>query len=131
MKLIIVLCIIVLMLFGMQYGQPMLFWAALMLLLADILGGYVSALFSFIWDVLNGLFDTGKEEYAELEATKTKYVSGKKFIEDGLGRTGKAVGKGEKAKADGKRIKEERQDGEIVHTAASDFLTGLGKIFKK
>ena len=112
-------------------GNSLLAAIVFMLIVADMLGGIAGGFISSIWNILTGLRQIGDDEYKELEGAKTKYYSGMKFFEEGITRSAKAVGKGEGAKAQGKKIKDERDSAEIIHTAVSDFMAGLGKILKK
>ena len=126
--LVLLLALLVIFVFsGFMLGAYLVFF----LLLADIFGGIITGFFSFIWGVGGGLAETAKEEAEEAGKAKVKYTSGKKFFEEGLTRTAKAIGKGEVAKAQGKKIKDERDDAEKIHTFVSDFMEGIGKILKK
>ena len=131
MQLILIISLLALIGFFLYAGMASAATIIFILLLVDIAGGYITAFLGFIWRIITGIADTGKGEFDELEKTKTNYPQGKKFLEDGLSRTGKAIGKGEAAKASGKKIVEKRPDGEVVHDSISDFLNGIGKLFKK
>ncbi len=131
MQLILILALLGLIAFFLQAGMSLAAIIVFLLLIADILGGYVSAFLSFLWALWNGLLETGSAEFDELEKTRTHSPAGKKFLEEGLSRTGEALGKGEAAKSEGKRVTDKRPAPESVHTAISDFMTGLGKLFRK
>ena len=131
MQLILIAALVALILYFVQAGMALPAMMLFILLIVDIVGGYVSKFLSFLWTLASGVAETGKYEFDELEKTSSKAPAGKKFLEEGLLRTGKAIGKGEAAKAQGKKIAEKRPDGEVVHTAISDFLDGVGKLMKK
>ncbi len=110
--------VILLVLFFIVLGTNVI-WAALplgILLLAEVFG------------IISGLFKT---ELKEMEKAEPNPPEGLKFVEKGLSRTGKALGKGEKARKQGKRIKEDREAFGIMGEAADDFFDGIEKIFKK
>jgi len=112
------LMIILLVLFFIVLGKNIL-WAVLplgILVLAEVFG------------IISGLFKT---ESNEMEKAEPKPPEGLKFVEEGLSRTGKAFGKGEKARIQGKRIKDDREAFGIMGEAADGFFDGLGKLFKK
>lgn len=131
MQLILILALLGLIAFFLQAGNSLAAIIVFLLLLVDILGGYVSAFLTFLWALWKGLLETGSAEFDELEKTKTHSPAGKKFLEESLLRTGKALGKGEAAKSQGKRITDKRPAPEAVHTGISDFMAGLGKLFRK
>jgi len=81
-----------------------------------------------VFGIISGLFKT---ELKEMDKAEPKPPEGKKFIEKGLSRTGKALGKGEKARMEGKRIRDDRELFSVAGKAAGDFFGGIEKIFKK
>ncbi|MCR4334964.1 MAG: hypothetical protein NUV57_00315 [archaeon] len=112
------LMIVLLIIFFLVLGKNII-WAALplgILVLAEVFG------------IISGLFNT---ELEEMNKSNPKTPEGLKFIGDGLSRTGKALGKGEKAKMQGKKIKDTRDDFEKAGDAADGFFDGIGKLFKK
>ena len=131
MQFILLFSLLALMIVLASEGMTLPATLIFLLILADFLGGFIGSFFSFIGSFLGGLFDTSKAEYTEFEGAKTKYTSGKKFFEEGITRSAKAVGKGDAARAQGKKIKDERPGPEIITTAISDFMEGLGKVLKK
>ncbi len=131
MQFILILVLAGLILLFIQAGMALPATIVFLLLVVDITLGYVSKFLSFLWALLGGILDTGKAEFDELEKTGTKAPQGKKFLEDSLSRTGKALGKGEAAKAQGKHVADKRPSGESIHTAISDFMNGIMKLMKK
>ncbi|GEM_PF-6034195 len=130
MQLILILALLGLIIFFVQAGMMLPAIIVFLVLIADIAGGYLSKFLSFLGALGSGLLDTGSSEFKELEAAKTKHPAGKKFLEEGLSRTGNAIGKGEAAKAQRKKIGEKRPDPEVAHSAISGLMDGIKKLMK-
>lgn len=131
MQFTLLVVLVVLILLFAQAGMTLPAFIVVLLLFADIIGGYATKFLSSIWGIITGLLETGRAEFDELEKTRTKAPTGKKFLEEGLERTGKAIGKGEATKKQRKRTEDKRDDAEKIATAITDFMSGLGKLFKK
>lgn len=130
MQLIIILALLGLIIFFAQAGMGLAAVILFLVLAADIAGGYLTKFLSFIWALIRGLLDTGSAEFDELEKTKTKAPAGKKFLEESLERTGKALGKADAARAQRKKVDEKRPDPEVVHSAISGLMDGIRKLMK-
>ncbi|HZX34202.1 MAG TPA: hypothetical protein VFF09_02360 [archaeon] len=131
MQLILLLALLLLFFFFVQAQQVLLAFIVALLIAGDILGNFFAQIFSFIGALFSGLKSTASAEAAEMEAAKPKAPEGKKFFEEGFSSLGKKIGKGEKAKKEGKRLKVEGDFFSVLGTAAEGFLKGISSLFKK
>src|SRR3989344_8224006 len=99
-----------------SYGANVIWLSAILfaILMLDIVGGFVATLIGGTKAVARASVDGAKSEYDEFAAAKTKYPSGKKFLEEGFKALGKGTGKGEKLKEDGKPYKEKFNVANVV-----------------
>jgi len=114
------------------YAQ--LVWLAFLLglvIVADLLGGFTTRLIGGIATLIGAIFGAASTEQVEMDRAKPKAPEGKKFFEKSLERTGKSLGKAEKAKSEGKKVKDKRDDWEKVGEAADEFLKETGKLFRR
>ncbi len=113
-----------------QFKLVWLAFIVFLLLLFDLFGGAFSRFVGFLGAVAEGIGQTASEEAVEVEAAKVKTPSGKKFIDEGLSKIGKEVGKSEKEKLGHKRTKSRLTVGNLV-AAVDNFMTGAAKLFKR
>ena len=116
--------------FSVSAGQVLLAYLLAILFIADLMGGVVSKFFTALWQIGSALGETAEAEAEEVATANTKYPSGKKFLDEGLGRIGKEVGKREKEKKERKRMKQKLGVDTAVG-AVDNFMTGFSKLFKK
>lgn len=100
-------------------------------IIADLLTGFVSNIFGGIGAVFRGGKAAIKSEGEEMSKANPKAPEWKKFIGEGFSRIGKALGEGEKARIEGKKIEGKKGLFEITGQASGDFLEGIMKLFKK
>ena len=108
-------------------------WAAALLallMLADLIGGAVANLFGFARSAGQAISETAHGDFEELEAAKSKAPSGMKFFEEGFSRLGKEMGKGEAAKAQRKKTKDNLSVKSFV-ASVENLLGGIGKLMKR
>ena len=130
MHWLLLLAFVVGILYSLSAGQITLSYILAILLVADLVGGVISKFFSALGAVAKGLRETAEEEAQEVADAKTKYPSGKKFIDEGLGRIGKEMGKKEMEREEKKKMKSKLSVANAVG-AVDNFLMGFSKLFKR
>ncbi len=103
-----------------------------LVLVVYVLSPFIKGFFGFLNAILTGAGKTIEGEEKEMDAAKPKPAQGKKFFEESLSRTGKAIGEGEKLKAQGKKIKQ--KEGGLFGTlgqASKDLMKGVTGLFRK
>ena len=116
--------------FSVSAGLATLAYILFILLIADLIGGFISKLFSGAAGVASGALEIAEEEAQEVANAKTKHPAGKKFLEEGIGKIGKELGKREKEKEEHKKMKSKLSLASAVG-AVENFLSGFGKLFRK
>ncbi len=115
------------------FVQAQLVWAAMLvglLIIADLLGGVFSKGFRFLGGTASAISETIKEESIEVEGASPKPPQAKKFFEESFSQLGKGIGRGERAKAERKKIRSALSMDGIVSSAAN-FMSGLLKLFRR
>lgn len=102
-----------------------------LLILLDIFGNIFAILLGFLKSFWEGLSQTGESEFGNVAAAKTKYPSGKRFIEDTLKLAGKEAGKGAKAYKQHKKITPIDLSPTGIAGVADNFMQGIMKMLKK
>ncbi|HLC92104.1 MAG TPA: hypothetical protein VJH23_00150 [archaeon] len=130
MQLVLLIVFLLAIIFLVQAKIVWLAGIVFLLLLLDLFGGVVSKFFGFVGAAAEATGEIVAEEAGEVEAAKTKYPHGKKFIDEGLGRIGKELGKKEKERDEKKKMKSKLNVANAVG-AIDNFMMGFGKLFKK
>jgi len=106
-------------------------WILALLLGAYFLSFYLRGILSFIGGAKKGIREDLQREGKEMEDATPKPPEGAKFIKEALERTGKGIGFAERARMDGKKIPDKRDDFEKMGDASDNFITGILKLFRR
>jgi len=100
-------------------------------IIADSLTGFVSNIFGASDTFVKGGAAAIKAEGEEMSKARPPLPEGKKFVADGFSRIGKALGEGEKARREGKKIEGKTGLFEVAGQMSEDLLEGIMKLVKK
>lgn len=117
-------------LISVQIGNVGLAFFLGLLFVADLLGGIIGKVISGVWGAGEAILESTKTDAEEVSKVKTKPPDGYKMASEGFSNIGKAIGKGEKNKAAGKKTKSKLGIASIVDSI-EHLMKGIGKLFNR